>query len=322
MARPTRRSLRHPSRPIVVFVLALIILSLVLGACSSAPLPAAAPTSAPAAGLALPSKQAASAPSTTSSSSDSSTSSTPSTDDLLNQRMVVHDAQLTLEVADVGVALGKIRGLAETYGGYVSSEHAYLDKSGDQERLLADVSIRVRADQFDRALDGVQGLATKVVSADESSEDVTQEYVDVDADLRNLQTTESAIQKLMDRATNMNDILTLQNQLTTVRGQIQRLDAQKRMLERQTSLSTLTMHLQPPANAPKLANGPAWSPLATLAEGWQLSVSILRGVADTLLYGIAAFWWLVLLAIGGVYVERRRRQSRLPAIQAGPTNPA
>ncbi len=235
--------------------------------------------------------------------------------------MVVHNAQLTLQVEDVDVALQKVRGIADTFGGYVGTEHAYRSKSGDQEQLVADVSIRVRADRYEDALKSVRGLASKVVSEDESSEDVTQEYVDVDANLQNLQATESAIQKLMDRATNMNDILTVQNQLSTVRGQIQRLEAQKRSLERQTSLSTITMHLQPPPVVESSPVGPFWNPLATLDKGWETSLLVLRGITDVVLYAVAAFWWLIALIVGGVFVERKRRQSRPSSIQAGPTNP-
>src|SRR5579884_2319012 len=206
MAPSTRESLFHRSRPVALCALALALLSLLMIACSSATpseiarsskaVAPAAPTSAPAASA----QPAGSAP--------ASSQGEPIVPVLLpGERMVAHNAQLTLQVDDVAVALQKVRGIADTFGGYVGTEHAYRSKTGDQEQLVADVSIRVRVDRYEDALTSVRALATKVVSEDESSEDVTQEYVDVDANLRNLQATESAIQKLMDRATTMNDIL-------------------------------------------------------------------------------------------------------------------
>ncbi len=322
MAQSTRQPCHQRSRPSAIVVLALIILSVVLMACSSAT-PAdlahsskavspAAPTGAPPA----PAQPAESAPSSSGSSGNA-----PIVPVLLpGERLVAHNAQLTLQVDDVDAALQKVRGVADAFGGYVSTEHAYRSKSGDQEQLVADVSIRVRADRYEDALKSVRALATTVVSVEETSEDMTQQYVDVDANLRNLQTTESAIQKLMDRATTMNDILTVQNQLTTIRGQIERLEAQKRTLERQTSLSTITMHLQPLAGA-TAPGGPSWNPLATLENGWATSLTVLRGAADVTLYVVAAFWWLIIPLAGGVYVERKRRRRAAP-IQAGPSNPA
>ena len=64
------------------------------------------------------------------------------------------------------------------------------------------------------------------------SQDVTEEYVDLGANLRNLQASESAILKLMDKATQIQDVLALQRELTNVRGQIERIQGRKTYLER------------------------------------------------------------------------------------------
>ncbi len=316
-------SLRR-SRSVALLFVASLVLSVVLAACGEAAVKsspgvparsAIAPAAAPAA------QQSAGGASTETNASPSSSQS--STEQLPPiSRMVVHNAQLSLQVPDVNQALARISDIAQSHGGYVSTEHAYASQSDDQTRTVADVTIRVRADEYDQALGQLRGLATKVVSVDETSDDVTQQYIDVDANLRNLQASESAILKLMNQTTNINDILTLQRELTNVRGQIQRLQAQEQYLERQTSLSTITMHLEPPAVAQSSPLGPFWDPLATLARGWHDSLTVLRVLVDALLYVASAFWWAIILAGAGIYFERKRRQARRAAVGVGPTNPS
>jgi len=304
------------------------VFAVILGACGEAAVKSApsAPVPNPAAPVAAPGAagEAQSPSDATSGSSSNSSSPSPATADQIPplSRLVVHNAQLSLQVTDVDATLAKVRDLAQSHGGYVSTEHAYVSQSDDDGRTVADVTIRVRADEYNPALAQLRALASKVVSVEESSEDVTQQYIDVDANLRNLQASESAILKLMNQTTNINDILTLQRELTTVRGQIQRLQAQQQYLERQTSMSTISMHLEPPPVVQSSPIGPFWNPLATVARGWRDSLSVLRVLTDAILYVVSAFWWAIILIGTGVYLERKRRQARRASVATSPINPS
>src|SRR5207245_11159999 len=126
------------------------------------------------------------------------------------------------------------------------------------------------------------------------SQDVTDEYVDLDSNLRNLQASESAILKLMDRATQIQDVLSLQRELTNVRGQIERIQGRKTYLERRSDMATITLSLRlPPAQDSKPLSGGAWDPFAVAQRGWQSSLMLLRGVAEAVVIVVGLSWWVV-----------------------------
>ena len=95
-------------------------------------------------------------------------------------RMIIRTGDMSLVVADVAVALEGIVGLAENYEGYVVSSNSW--REGD--RLVGIISIRVPAERFDDAIRALREMAVEVNSESTSSQDVTEEYVDLSAKLQ------------------------------------------------------------------------------------------------------------------------------------------
>jgi hypothetical protein len=221
-------------------------------------------------------------------------------------RMVIRTAQLTVEVQDMESALARARTIASQAGGYVSASNTHAEQQNDQDRMVADLTLQVRSDAADSAMSDLRALG-KVTTETSGSQDVTDEYVDLDANLRNLQASETAILKLMDKATQISDVLSLQRELTNVRGQIERIQGRKTYLERRTDMATITLSLRlPPVTAAPIA-GAAWDPVATAQRGWQASLTVLRSVANVAIVALAFSWWLLPVAALGVFVWRRRR---------------
>jgi hypothetical protein len=269
---------------------------------------AAAPTAAPAA----PAQPADSASNSSSESPVPAPNLQAANPPIPLDRMVIRNARLTLQVDNVEASLSRIRNLADTYGGYVSNSHTSFVRDGDQDHMVADLTIAVRADSFDKAVAGIRQTATKVESEDGTSQDVTDQYTDLDANLRNLQASEAAIIKLTDKATNLTDVLTLERELATVRGEIEKVQGRKNLLEHQSSMSTIaiSMHLpSTPVVQAKVAE-PAWNPLATFAKGWHTSIVGLEWLADGLISLVALLWWTVPIGVLGFYFYRRGRRNR------------
>ena len=215
--------------------------------------------------------------------------------------MVIRTAKLSLQVPDVDQALDKTRQIAQAGGGFVSASNTRVE----QDRPVADLTLQVRADALDATLQALRGLG-KVDSETSSSQDVTEEYVDLDANLRNLQASESAILRLMDRAERIEDIISLQRELTNVRGQIERIQGRKTYLERRTDMATVgvSLHL-PPADNASAAGG--FDPLAVARRGWNASLAVLRGAAELAIVVAAFSWWLVpFLGIAAYFFLHRR----------------
>jgi hypothetical protein len=228
-------------------------------------------------------------------------------------RMVIRSAQLALEVANIEPVLAQVRQIAQQGGGFVSGSSTRIEKVNDQDRTVADLTIQVRSDTVDSTLSALRALG-KVTSETSGSQDVTEEYVDLDSNLRNLQASETAILKLMDKATRVEDVLSLQRELTNIRGQIERIQGRKRFLERRTDMATIAVSLRLPAveGSRSLLSG-GWDPAAVAARGWAASLAVLRGVAEVIIVVIAFSWWLVpIVGVGAYLFLQRRRPRRAP----------
>lgn len=231
-------------------------------------------------------------------------------------RMVIRQASLSLQVESVEAALQRVRDIARASGGFVDSSSTHIEKIDDRERPVATIVIQVRSDAFDNAVQALRQIAVKVESENGSSQDVTEEYVDLESNLRNLQAAEAALLRLMDRATRIEDVLALQRELTSIRGQIERLQGRKRFLERRTEMAIIAVRLRlPPLEAPRpQVSGKGWDPLAAAQRGWEASLAILRQAADGVIVVLAFSWWLAPLLALAVYLwSGRRGRSRLPA---------
>jgi PKD repeat protein len=156
------------------------------------------------------------------------------------ERMVIKTGNIALVVEDVTTAIQQITALATANGGYVINS----DLREDQSRLYANISFRVEAGKFEQTLHSLHGLAVDVRSESTSGEDVTQEYVDLDAKLRNLEASESQLLELMKKAGTVEEILKVQQTLTDTRGQIEQIKGRMQYLSQSSSLSIIYASLE------------------------------------------------------------------------------
>jgi hypothetical protein len=155
-------------------------------------------------------------------------------------RMVIRSANMALIVENVSDSLARITDLAGTFGGYVVNS----DIREDLNRLYASVSFRVDANRFNEALQALRDLAVDVRSESTSGQDVTAEYVDLDARLRNLQASEAQLLELMKQAGDVSEILDVQRELTDTRGQIEQIKGRMQYLEQSSNLALFNVSLE------------------------------------------------------------------------------
>ena len=154
-------------------------------------------------------------------------------------RMVVRTGNIQLVVSDVSQALDNIVRLANDYGGYVVTSQKW--KEG--ERNLGAISIRVLAENYDSSVSALRALSMSVISESSSSQDVTQEYVDLDSRVKNLEATEVQLLKIMETAAKTEDILSIQRELTSVRGDIEQSKGRMLYLQQTSSTSLIDIRL-------------------------------------------------------------------------------
>ena len=170
-----------------------------------------------------------------------------------SDRKIVRTGSATLEVADIDKTLDSIAALAVQYNGYVVSSNRY---NGDQNQVYdksvmvpatgsqgGDISLRVPADKFDEVLQKLNAMAVKVLSENTNSQDVTEQYTDLQAQLKNQQAAEAQYLDILKKADNVKDILAVQQELTTVRGTIESLQGRIQYLDRTSDMSLISITL-------------------------------------------------------------------------------
>jgi hypothetical protein len=162
---------------------------------------------------------------------------------------IIRTGTIDLIVTDVAAALRSITDMVRGANGYVQ-QSATRDQGGV---TVAEVVVRVPVDQYDGVFQKLRDLAApdKEPVENSTSQDVTEEFVDTEARIRNLKATEQQIIQLLSKAEKIEDILIIQRELTEVRGQIERLQGRLNVLERQAAYSTITVSLRPVPEAGK-----------------------------------------------------------------------
>jgi PKD repeat protein len=159
---------------------------------------------------------------------------------LIPERMIVRTGEMALVVTDVLDTLEQIVELADRYDGYVVSSNSW--REGDS--LVGSISIRVDAANFDNAIRSLRNMAVEVNYESTTSKDVTEEYVDLSAQLSNLELSEAQLRELMERAGTVEEILAVQRDLSDVRGEIERTKGRMQYLEQTSSTSLINVQLQ------------------------------------------------------------------------------
>ncbi|HET7516524.1 MAG TPA: DUF4349 domain-containing protein [Actinomycetes bacterium] len=172
------------------------------------------------------------------------------------------------------------------------------------EPASGQVTFRVPVDAFEPVLRQLKELGT-YRGEKSSTEDVTNQYVDLNGQLAAWRAQERVYLRLLDRAKSVTDVIAVQNQLQQVQSNIERLQGQLDHLEDQSSFSTIVLRLTEPG-----AGGPAPQPTGRLARAWATAVNGLGVMAAALLVAVVWLTPVVLLAglvLFGVRTLRRPR---------------
>ena len=273
----------------LIIGLMLVTLLLVPAACASAP-----SVEEPAEGI-MP---AVISPGREEVYKEAGTEALPST---AEERMIVRNGDMSLVVDDVVDARDEIAQLATRYDGYVVSSRI----SGEEQDMRGWISIRVPDEKFDQALSELRNLAVRVTSESTDSRDVTEEYIDLQSRLNNAEATESQYLALLEKATDVEDILRIYDSLSRVRSEIEQIKGRMQYLERTSSMSLISVNLKPVATAKPLVRA-----------GWSAFEALKSAVRGIVIFGqwlgTIALWVLIFIPIWGtilgIILWRRRRK--------------
>jgi hypothetical protein len=198
-------------------------------------------------------------------------------------RMVIYTVDTELIVKDAAETMEQIEDLADEMGGFVSDSNSWKDEG----LLRARVTVRVPADKLDEALAQIRDLAMDLESESREGQDVTEEFTDLEARLRNLRTTEEELLELLKtRQEDTGDteaILEVHRYLTDIRGQIEQLQGRMNYLSNLAAMATIRIGLTPDALAQPIVVG-RWQPQGTAKDAIQALIKAVQFLVDFLIW--------------------------------------
>jgi hypothetical protein len=226
------------------------------------------------------------------------------------ERKIIRNAELTMEISNPTESQRRIASIAEARGGFVVTSEASQSQTVDKTRpeMTVKVVVRVPAAQFDATINEIRGAASRILQEKTTGQDVTEEYIDLEARIRTKQALEAQFLEIMKQAKSVTDALEVQRQLAEVRTEIEQLEGRRRYLENQSSLSTITVTLESPTPLVS-TSGFFYSVRAAFADGVDLAAGITLFLIRALitLLPVALFIFLPVALILRYYIRRGRR---------------
>lgn len=256
-------------------------------------------------------------------SQSTGTSSVPAQAQDADERMIVYTGSVSLQVNDTADTVNKITELLKGVNGYISSKS--LSAYG-KDKQRGTIAIRIPAAALDATVAQIKALGVKVLNENQSSDDVTEEYTDLDARRKNLEVYEVELQKLLDtvreRTGKAEDILAVYNQLTEVRGQIESIKGRQRYLENTSTLATYTIELVPVEEV-VVEGTPGWNPGNIASGALDDLITAMQGIASAaivlVLYVLPVLLVVLIPVLLFIWIVRtivRRRMPKKPIVAA------
>ncbi|MBV6397277.1 MAG: hypothetical protein HFACDABA_02887 [Anaerolineales bacterium] len=214
------------------------------------------------------------------------------------QRMVIKNAEIKLLVKDSDIAMDGVTQLVGDVQGYIVSSQIWFVDYGGANYKYATITIGIPADQFEAVLRRLRNMSIRVLNETASGQDVTDQYVDLQAQLVNLEATRDRIKTFLDDAKSVDEALRINQQLSEIEAQIEQVKGQMNYLADRSAFSTITIQIEPdlppatptPSPTPRPTATPVpWKPGETLQQSTQTLTSAYQGIVDFLI------WFFVVL---------------------------
>jgi hypothetical protein len=287
----------------VILSAAIVLTGCGAAAATAAPAYAPAATYAPAAELPQSSDasgQAAPAPAPTAVAIYQTGDETIADNVAGMDHMIIKNGDIKLLVKDSDVALDGVTQIVGDVNGYIVSSRVWYQDYYGTNYKYATLTIRVPGNEFESVLRRLRGLALRVLDENATGEDVTDQYVDLQSQMTNLEATRDRIKGFLDQAKSVDEALRINQQLSDVEAQIEQIKGKMNFLSNRSAFSTITIDLEPdlpiinvtptptPTPEPIQSLGP-WDPGNTTQRATNAVISSYRVIIDLLIWIFVVF---------------------------------
>lgn len=158
----------------------------------------------------------------------------------VSDRKLIKNVNLDVETEDYPRLVTQVQNRVSELGGYVEQLSSYNENSVGNRRCS--MTLRIPAAMLDSFIDKM-GEISNIVSRQESVEDVTLQYVDMESHKKMLQEEQQRLLELMEKAETMEDIISIESRLTEVRYQLESMESQLRTMDNRISYSTVWLYI-------------------------------------------------------------------------------
>ncbi len=228
-------------------------------------------------------------------------------------RKIISSAQLTLEVPTPLETQQKVSTIAVALGGFVVTSELKQSETRSADPAKQELSVmlvvRVPAAQFDSAINQILNTGGRIIDKKVTGQDVTEEFIDLEARAKTLKALEQQFLEIMKQATKVADAMEVQRQIAEVRTEIEKLEGRKRFLVNRASLSTISITLRTPTTIVVNSSGFGRSVREAIAGSVELATGIVLGVVRLviLLIPIAIFFGLPAFLLARYFLRRSKR---------------
>jgi glycine cleavage system regulatory protein len=224
----------------------------------------------------------------------------------MENRLVIQESYLSLLVKDVTDTRNKIVSHAQSVGGYMVNSNT----NNPEESPTATVIVRVPATKLEETLSVYRAMGIKVVNENLTGRDVTDQYVDIDTRIEQLEKTKAKLEELLDRATLIADITNLTQQILSYQSQIDSYIGQQEALKKNADLTKLTVYLSTDEIALPYTPSEKWRPGVIFKLAVRSLVGSLRDLGEFIIWaGVYSVIWVPALLIFW-YVRRRMNSNK------------
>lgn len=228
-------------------------------------------------------------------------------------KKIIQTGDLNLKVTSADASASAIKDIAHAQNGGVIYSSFYQSSRNTKSGTI---SVQVPYQNFDATYEQIKKVATQVISESSNAQDITEQYVDLAARLKNAQAEEASFVALLNRSGKIEDILNVTREVARVRGEIEQLQAQIRYFDSRSDMSTITANLSEDVTIEPVTA--AWRPwqvvktsvkqLLTLGQSFIDGLIALVIVVLPMLVIYALIVWLIYLAGRKIYRHYTKRQ--------------
>jgi hypothetical protein len=231
---------------------------------------------------------------------------------LATDRSIIRTGTVAVEVDDFETERNRLGTEVTRLGGYVGGSNVELHRQENETWRTGSVTLRVPAESFSRMLSYAKDRG-EVLSEQTSTKDVTDQLVELEARIENLEGKRTRLRAFYEDANSTDALLRIEDRLSEVQGQIEQLKAKQRSLEDRVTYATLTVDLREPT--PEASKGPGSERdragvLGTLRDSFDGLVGFAYG--GLLVAAAAVPWILAILLLLGLLAGFRRVAGRAP----------